>query len=208
MRIEAMTCCGMSVRDFAQAHRISAHSRKRWRDMLDAGEVQSEWRLLLHPSALPKISAGAGSAANETPAEKSLTAVRTDDPPRGGYANRRGFTDDEKHAIVTESQQSGVSVAAVARHHGIVTSMIFRWRVKFGFGKEKPARLASARVADERSGRTCATEPDTRPPQDLLPMPSGMATVELPDGRLVFAPAKANPDAVRRHAAGRDAAPL
>ena len=34
---------------------------------------------------------------------------------------------------------------------------------------------------------------------DLLKTPAGMTLVDLPDGRRVFTPAGADPDAVRRH---------
>ena len=41
---------------------------------------------------------------------------------------------------------------------------------------------------------------------DLLPVPDGMRTVDLPDGRRVFAPEGADPEAVRRHVADRETA--
>jgi hypothetical protein len=41
---------------------------------------------------------------------------------------------------------------------------------------------------------------------DLLQPPDGMTAVELADGRRVFAPSGADPDAVRRHVAERELA--
>ena len=40
--------------------------------------------------------------------------------------------------------------------------------------------------------------------QDLLPVPDGMAAVDLSDGRRVFAPEGADPEAVRVHIAERE----
>ncbi|SEO22927.1 hypothetical protein SAMN02990966_01278 [Rhodospirillales bacterium URHD0017] len=40
--------------------------------------------------------------------------------------------------------------------------------------------------------------------QDLLPVPDGMTAVDLPDGRRVFAPAGADPEAVQVHVAERE----
>ena len=36
-----------------------------------------------------------------------------------------------------------MSVAEVCRRHRIVTSMVFRWRVQFGFTGKKAAKLAT-----------------------------------------------------------------
>jgi len=74
------------------------------------------------------------------------------DPPRDRRSNRRSFTDEEKLAIVMEAEQPGVSVAAVCRHHDIATSMVFRWRIQFGFGPDERARLAAVKVTDKQPG--------------------------------------------------------
>jgi len=74
------------------------------------------------------------------------------DPPRDRRSNRRSFTDEEKLAIVMEAEQLGVSVAAVCRRHDIATSMVFRWRIQFGFGPDERARLAAVKVIDRRPG--------------------------------------------------------
>jgi hypothetical protein len=115
-------------------------------------------------------------------------------------SNRRHFIEEQKLAIVRETL--GATVAAVARRHGIVTSVIFRWRVQFGFGKEEPARLATVRGAGTRKDGGAGV----LVLRDLLPMPDGMTAIDLPDGRRVFAPADVDPDAVRRHVAGRETA--
>lgn len=74
------------------------------------------------------------------------------DPPRDRRSNRRSFTDEEKLAIVMEAEQPGVSVAAVCHHHDIATSMVFRWRIQFGYGPNERARLAAVKVTDKQPG--------------------------------------------------------
>jgi transposase len=41
---------------------------------------------------------------------------------------RRCWSDVEKGAIVTEAEQPGVNISALARRHGIKPSLLFRWR--------------------------------------------------------------------------------
>ena len=74
------------------------------------------------------------------------------------------------------SDQPGVSVSQVARKHGIVTGMLFRWRVQFGVA-QKRVKLAPAALML----------------RDLVQPPNGMMAIDLPDGRRVFAPACSDP---------------
>ncbi|MGC2779904.1 MAG: transposase [Bradyrhizobium sp.] len=104
------------------------------------------------------------------------------DAPRDGRANRRRFTDEEKLAIVRESDVPGTSAAELCRRHSIVTSMLFRWRVQFGFGKRSKASFAAVKLARPSSEQLVLN--------DLLQAPDGMVTVELSDG-----PASLHPQA-------------
>jgi transposase-like protein len=54
-----------------------------------------------------------------------------------GRSNRRRFSDEQKRAMVQETEKPGVAVAEVCRRHGIATSLLFRWRVQFGLTAEK-----------------------------------------------------------------------
>ncbi len=85
------------------AHRISANSLRRWRDLLENGEVEIDWRARLHPSALPTKSTGANSSANDCAAESALTAASDDDSQMPEKRTRRTFSAEEKLAIVLES---------------------------------------------------------------------------------------------------------
>ncbi|MPZ40587.1 MAG: transposase [Rhizobiales bacterium] len=202
MHVEAMNWSGMSVRDYAAGLQLSPTSLKKWRDRLDDGEVEIDWRAFLHPSARPQISTGAKASAKDGATESPLTAAPNDDPPTLEKQNRRSFSAEEKLTIVLETERPRETVSSVARRHGIVTSMLFRWRAELGFGKGKRAKLAPVAVADEGAG--ASSTPVVL--HDLLQPPDGMTAVELSDGRRVFAPVGSDPDAVRRHVLDREAA--
>jgi len=218
MHVEALNWNGVSAKDYAAAHHISVYSLRTWRARLDAAPLQVDWRARLHPSALPSVSAsakepssaghgvssGRSSAAKETALKNSLTDATGADPARDGRSNRRHFTDAKKLAIVMEAEQPGVSAAAVCRRHNIATSMIFRWRVQFGVGRDKPANLAAVRIADEQHRGTHDAGLEAVALQEMLPIPPGAIAVELADGRRVFAPAGSNPEVVRRYVAERE----
>ena len=42
------------------------------------------------------------------------------------------FTDEQIVAIVRESEREGVTVAQMAKKHGITETTLFRWRKRFG----------------------------------------------------------------------------
>nr|WP_275448640.1 transposase [Mesorhizobium sp. IRAMC:0171] len=187
MHVEAMNWSGMGIREYAAVLHLSPTSLRTWRDRLDQGKVEIDWRAHLHPSARPVVS----TSASAMPAETRLTALPSDDPGARRQPARRFFSDAEKHAIVLESDQPGVSVSQVARKHGIVTGMLFRWRVQFGVAQKKRAKLAPVALTDGTPAALLL--------RDLVQPPDGMAAIDLPDGRRVFAPAVSDPDAVREH---------
>ena len=63
----------------------------------------------------PRISTVASSAAKKCSPENDLSAARDAEPTQDERSNLRSFTDEEKLAIVLESEQPGVSVAEVCR---------------------------------------------------------------------------------------------
>jgi transposase-like protein len=201
MHVEAMTWCGMSALAYAKAHGLSEHSLRRWRNLLDAGEVQIDWRAHLHPSALPQISTSASSAAKESDVENGLTNEPIADSGRDGRAHRRSFTDEEKLAIVLECEQPGNSVSAIARAHRLATSALFRWRADLGYGRNAKAQLAPVVLPVEQSTGQTTADPATFMLRDLLPVPEGMTAIDLPDGRGLFVPGGSDPNTVRRYVA-------
>jgi hypothetical protein len=114
MHVETLNWSGMTLTHYAAATKLSKSSLCRWRDLIDSGEVEIDWRARLHPSARPQISTSASSAAKESVVECELTDATVADSARDGRANRRHFTDEEKLAIVLECEQPGNSVSAVA----------------------------------------------------------------------------------------------
>jgi transposase-like protein len=195
MHVEAMNWSGMSVREYAAALHLSPTSLRKWRDRLDDGEVDIDWRAHLHPSARPV----AGTSAKRTPSETGLTAPPSDDPSPRRQPLRRFFTDDQKRAIALETDQPGVSVSQVARKHGIVTGLLFRWRVQFGVAQRKGAKLAPVALTDDA--------PTILRLRDLVQPPNGMTAIDLPGGRRVFAPAGSDRHTVREHVIGEGAEP-
>ena len=179
MHMEMLNWNGMTVRQYAAAAKLSKQSLHRWRDLIDSGEVAIDWRARLYPSARPKISSGVSSAAKALSVAADLTGPPAAGPRYDRRSNRRSFSDEQKVAIVMKSEAPGVSVAAVCRLHEISTSMVFRWRIQFGFGAEQPARLVSVAVAgrEEASGavvnRRCAraagSSPRSRRHEDSRP---------------------------------------
>lgn len=190
MHVEAMNWSGMGVREYAAALNLSPYALRKWRDRLDENEAEIDWRAHLHPSARPVV----GTSAIEATSELSLTAPPRDEPTPLRQPARRFFSDEEKRAIALESDQPGVSVSAVARKHGIVTGMLFRWRVQFDVAQKKRAKLASVTLPDDM--------PAIRALQKLVRAPDGMMAVDLPDGRRLFAPEGSNADAAPAQAEG------
>lgn len=192
MHVEAMNWSGMGVREYAAALGLSPTSLRKWRDWLEDNGEEIDWRAHLHPSARPVVRSSARNAAPEN----RLTESVKDEPTTPRQPVRRFFSDEQKRAIALESDGPGVSVSAVARKYGIVTGMLFRWRVQFGVTQKKRAHLASV---------ACDTEPTTIAVlHDLLQPPDGMMVVDLADGRRVFAPDGSDPDAVRAQVATQE----
>lgn len=202
MHVEALRWSGMPLNGYARALRISPFALRKWRDKLEGGEVQEDWRALLHPAARAFLSTSAKASAKEPGAETGLTSASDATPAAPKKPTRRSFSHDEKLAIVLETERPGETVSAVARRHDIVTSLLFRWRDELGFGKDKKARLATVKLTGSGTGGGAAA-PLLR---GLIPVPDGMLAVDLGGGRRVFAPADADPQAVRDQVAGQEVA--
>jgi transposase-like protein len=185
MHVEAMNWSGMGVREYAAALSLSPYALRKWRDRLDDGGVEIDWRAHLHPSARPVVS----TSAKELGSESSLTGSANDVPRAPATPARRLFSDEQKLAIAIESGQPGTTVSGVARKHGIVAGLLFRWRVEFGVAQKKRAKLVPVALADGMAA--------THFLRELVQPPEGMMAVDLSDGRRVFATAGSDPDAVR-----------
>ena len=60
---------------------------------------------------------------------------------------RRRFTTEEKIRYVEESRQPGMSVSLVARTHGLLPSLLFRWRNRMAEGGREAVRADDDVVA-------------------------------------------------------------
>ena len=191
MHIEAMNWSGMGHAEYAAALGLSPHALRIWRDRLEQSGNEMDWRSLLHPSARAQLSSAAYCARRKY----RLTPEAAD-----GRSNRRRFSDEQKRAIVQETEKPGASVAQVCRRHGVATSMLFRWRVDFGLSAQKAPQVVTVALSDG-----AANEPSALAVlRDLVRPPDGMIAIELDDGRRVFAPADSSPAAVKRQLAKRE----
>jgi len=82
-----------------------------------------------------------------------------------GSGRRRYWTAEEKRRIVEQTLSSAVSVASLARHHGVNANQMFYWRKLYRAGQlggdersaEASARLLPVSVASEEP---CASKPE------------------------------------------------
>lgn len=200
MHVEAWTWSGLTLREYSGSLRLSPFSLKRWRNIIESAEVEIDWRAMLHPSARPPISNEISNVAKRESEARRLTDVIEAAGSTLERKRRRRFTDEEKIAILLEIERHGESMSSVGRVHGLATSLLSRWSDKFGVGREKPAVLVPVRIVETTGAQPLA-------PSALigrLPCPIGMKEIELADGRRVFVPAAADPDAVRREVAERE----
>jgi transposase-like protein len=193
MHVEAMNFSGMGHAEYAAALGLSPYALRIWRDRLEQSGNEMDWRSLLHPSARAQLS----SAANCARCKYRLTPQEAD-----GQSSRRRFSDEQKRAMVQETEKPGVSVAEVCRRHGIATSQLFRWRIQFGLTARKAPQLATVTLADGAADEV----PALAALRDLVQPPDGMIAIELDDGRRVFAPAGSDPATVKRQFAKREKA--
>jgi transposase-like protein len=198
MHVEALNWSGMRLRAYANALQLSHHSLKKWRDRIAAGKFEGDWRRLLHPSARPLLSTSSRPSAKlETP-ENSLTAASRTGLGTPIRSTRRSFSQKEKLALVLETERAGATVSGVAREHRLVPSTLFRWRVELGFSHSpaRPAKLVAVQLETAIAGNAGK---QVLVLDELLPQPPGTRAIELNDGRRVYAPADADPSAVRLH---------
>jgi transposase-like protein len=193
MHVEAMNWSGMGSAEYAAALGLSPYALRIWRNRFaDSGE-EMDWRSLLHPSARAQLS----SAASCVRRKYRLTPQEAD-----GRSNRRRFSDEQKRAIVQETEKPGLSVSQVCRRHGVATSMVFRRRVQFGLAAKKAPRLATVALTKG----TASEVPALTVLRNLVQPPDGMIAVELEDGRRVFAPVGSSPAEVKRQLARNEKA--
>jgi transposase len=136
----------------------------------------------------------------------------------GGGERRRTRTLDERKRIVEEALAPGVSVAAVARRHGLNANLIFKWirRSREGWRDRRrgPAKERSgAVVASETIGpafvpvKLLELSAGSPPAADVVAKPArearrsarrGAMEISLPNGAKVSLDADVDAEALRR----------
>lgn len=102
-----------------------------------------------------------------------------------GEGRRRYWTPQEKRQIVEQTLSSGLSVASVAREHGVNANQVFYWRKLYRAGQlgsdggaKQQARLLAVSVSDEQPA-------ETEPEEATSPAPGVTINIEFPGRTLV-----------------------
>jgi transposase len=101
-----------------------------------------------------------------------------------GEGRRRYRTPQEKRQIVEQTLSSGLSVASVAREHGVNANQVFYWRKLYRAGQlgnggaEQQVRLLPVSVSDEQPA-------ETEPEEATSPAPGVTINIEFPGRTLV-----------------------
>ena len=103
---------------------------------------------------------------------------------------RRRWTLAEKTAVVSEI--AGSSVSAVARKHGIASSLLFRWRRELGSGSETAKRKSGTEFI-----ALALPAPAVAPVAAAMPG-GGIIEIELVGGRCLRVDASVDVNALQR----------
>ena len=127
----------------------------------------------------------------------------------GRKATRRFRTRGERRRIVEETLSAGVSVATVARSHGVNANLVFHWRKLYhaglldqpGTDATNDVRLLSVVVHDESAAHEqarSAQEEKTPPPVASLAVSSAATVhIEFPGHAFVCVVGSADPSVIR-----------
>ena len=114
-----------------------------------------------------------------------------------GEGRRRYRTPQEKRQIVEQTLSSGLSVASVAREHGVNANQVFYWRKLYRAGQlgsdggaEQQVRLLPVSVSDEQPA-------ETEPEEATSPAPGVTINIEFPGRTLVSVEGAVDADIVR-----------
>jgi transposase len=105
----------------------------------------------------------------------------------GTSSRRRYWTAEEKRRIVEETLSSTLSVASLARQHGVNANQVFYWRKLYHAGQ----LCTDERMEQPRNVRLLAVSVDSDEPPEAEPEPSKSATpgitmnIEIPGRALI-----------------------
>jgi transposase len=114
-----------------------------------------------------------------------------------GTGRRRYWTPQEKRQIVEQTLSSTLSVAMVAREHGVNANQVFYWRKLYRAGQlgsdggaEQQVRLLSVSVSDDQPA-------ETEPEVAASAVPGVTINIEYPGRTLVSFEGAVDADIVR-----------
>jgi len=114
-----------------------------------------------------------------------------------GDGRRRYRTPQEKREIVEQTLSSGLSVASVAREHGVNANQVFYWRKLYRAGQlgsdggaEQQVRLLPVTVSDDHPA-------EKEPEEATDPVPGVTINIEFPGRTLVRVEGAVDADIVR-----------
>ena len=114
-----------------------------------------------------------------------------------GAGRRRYWTAQEKRQIVEQTLSSTLSVAMVAREHGVNANQVFYWRKLYRAGQlgsdggaEQQVRLLPVSVSDDQPA-------ETEPEVAASPVPGVTINIEFPGRTLVSVEGAVDADIVR-----------
>ena len=114
-----------------------------------------------------------------------------------GDGRRRYRTPQEKREIVEQTLSSGLSVASVAREHGVNANQVFYWRKLYRAGQlgsdggaEQQVRLLPVTVSDDHPA-------EKEPEEATDPVPGVTINIEFPGRTLVSVEGAIDVDIVR-----------
>jgi transposase len=114
-----------------------------------------------------------------------------------GEGRRRYRTPQEKRQIVEQTLSSGLSVASVAREHGVNANQVFYWRKLYRAGQlgsdcgsEQQVRLLPVSVSEDQPA-------DTVPEEATKSVPGVTINIEFPGHTLVSLEGAVDADIVR-----------
>ena len=205
--IEAQRRGGRSQRAYCEQHGLRSRTFRRWALRLQRRREAAAAAL----DAAPEIAASPGAGARtstrtSTRAEEVLLPGPVAEILTGSEQRRR-WTEEQKLRLVAETFRPGASISAVARRHGVHSSVLFRWRRRFTepVPTEGAAPAAMVPATIPTPGfvpvRVAADAPEWAPAPQSTPTPAGAAgliEIELARGQRVRVDRHVDADALRR----------
>jgi len=117
-----------------------------------------------------------------------------------GVERRRGWSDEQKRAILLEVATSGLGVSAVARQHDILPQQIYAWRRAFRLAamtdRDGPSFLPVT-IMPAAAEDPAQPESPARPAKTCGPARGGKIEIRCKGGRIVKFDSSLDPAALR-----------